>query len=72
VSCRHHLAGVAGARPLEELTETCALDLAELGGMTLLEVATLYGVSRERIRQIETGAMNRLRKESPGLVALLP
>jgi RNA polymerase sigma-32 factor len=32
------------------------------GGMTLHELAAVYGVSAERIRQIETAAMKKMKK----------
>lgn len=33
-----------------------------LGGMTLHELASIYGVSAERIRQIEGAALKKMRK----------
>ena len=45
-----------GLMPIHERT---ALELRE--NKTLEEVAQFFGVSRERIRQIETRAMHRLR-----------
>jgi hypothetical protein len=50
------------AEDLEELPETCSLDVADRGPHTLEEIARLYGVTRERIRQIEEKALERLRK----------
>ena len=41
--------------------ETCALDLADRGGMTLIEVADVLGVTRERVRQIEDSAIEKIR-----------
>ena len=72
VACRHHLYldvhSPRRIRPMfpglepEELPESCSLDLAERGGMTLGEVGELLGgVSRERIRQIQTVACRKLR-----------
>lgn len=50
-------------REPEEMTASCALDLAEDGPRTLDQVATLMGISRERARQIEEGAMNQVRRD---------
>jgi hypothetical protein len=41
-------------------TESCALDVAERGGITLEEVGSMMNVSRERIRQVEELALKRL------------
>ncbi len=65
-TCRHHLLAEARGRRLEDLAETCALDVADRGGATLEEVGSIMNLTRERIRQIETRAMKRL-----GDVALL-
>jgi hypothetical protein len=43
------------------MPETCALDVADRGGVTLEEIAELLGITRERARQIETGALVKLR-----------
>ena len=40
---------------------TCCLDLAWYGGMTLEQVGQIMNVTRERIRQIESKAMKRIR-----------
>lgn len=45
-----------------ELPETCALDLADRGGMTLEEVGDVLECTRERIRQIEAKALKKLAK----------
>lgn len=75
VSCRHHIFPNADPRvrgrqrlraePAEpaELAETCSLDVARSGGATLDEVATLMGISRERVRQIEVAALAKLRRK---------
>ena len=39
---------------------TCALDVADQGGVTLEEVGELMGVTRERVRQIEDKAMRKI------------
>ena len=44
-----------------ELANTCALDIAERGGCTLDEIGMLMNVVRERGRQIEKAALNKLR-----------
>ncbi len=41
--------------------ESCALDLAERGCLTLDEIGILFGVTRERIRQIEATALEWVR-----------
>ncbi|QDG53327.1 DNA-binding protein [Persicimonas caeni] len=72
VSCKHHLYLDVNPRTgsiklnfpdLEvwELTETCALDVAERGGMTLEEVGELMNLTRERIRQVEAVGLDKLR-----------
>lgn len=43
-----------------ELTETCALDVADRGGVTLEEVGVLSNRTRERVRQEETRALVKL------------
>lgn len=45
---------------VEQLEKSCALDIADHGGETLEEVAALTNVTRERIRQIEVRAFERL------------
>jgi hypothetical protein len=71
VSCRHHL--YLDVNPhtgtiklnfpdLEvwELGVSCALDVADLGGTAIEQVSELLNVTRERIRQIETQALQKL------------
>ena len=67
VACRHHLALevnergnvrlVFPDRDLEQMTETCSLDVADAGQLTLHEVGDLLNITRERARQLEAGAM---------------
>jgi hypothetical protein len=40
---------------------TCALRVADEGGMTLDEIGVMMNLTRERVRQIETKALLRLR-----------
>jgi len=50
-----------------EVVESCALDCADRGGMTLDEVSRTLNMSRERVRQIEQaalGAFVRLAREA--------
>jgi DNA-directed RNA polymerase sigma subunit (sigma70/sigma32) len=44
-----------------ELSETCALDVADRGGITLEEVGAIMNLTRERIRQVETRGLLKLR-----------
>lgn len=83
VSCRFHL-GVdvsdAGSLilnhpavaegDLTKLPDTCVLDVAERGGATLEDVGERFGVSRERIRQMEERALLRLRLHEDDLEAI--
>lgn len=67
-SCRYHLLyGEEASRgwrsklpALEEMKETCALDVANRGSHTLDYVAKLFGLTRERIRQIEEKAIRKI------------
>ncbi len=71
VSCKHHLyldvSSRTGAIKLNfpdlevwEMTETCALDIADRGGTTLEEVGAIMNLTRERIRQVEVKALAKL------------
>ena len=71
VSCRHHLfidvAAGSGAIKLNfpdlevwELRDSCALDVADRGGVTLEDVGSIMNLTRERIRQLEIRAMAKL------------
>jgi hypothetical protein len=72
VSCRYHLYldvnPVTGSIKLNfpdkkvwELEETCALDVAERGGITLEEVGDIMNLTRERIRQVEVSGLEKLK-----------
>lgn len=71
VSCKHHLYldvnPETGSIKLNfpdidvwEMTETCALDVAERGGVTLEEVGEIMNLTRERIRQLEMSGLTKL------------
>jgi DNA-directed RNA polymerase sigma subunit (sigma70/sigma32) len=71
VSCKYHLYidvhPVRGSIKLNfpdleiwEMTETCALDVADRGGITLEEVGEIMNLTRERVRQVETAGLGRL------------
>lgn len=47
-----------------ELKETCSLDVADKGGVTLEEVGAIMNLTRERIRQVEMRALQKLRQNS--------
>src|SRR5512136_2975647 len=53
-----------GAKPAElhppVVRESCALEAAEQGGMTLEEIAMRLSLTRERVRQIEIGVLKEL------------
>ena len=55
----------------DDLEESCALDVADKGGVSLQKIADVWGVSRERIRQIEEDAMGWLGRRFPRLVEQL-
>ncbi|MEM1418161.1 MAG: sigma factor-like helix-turn-helix DNA-binding protein [Myxococcota bacterium] len=71
VSCKYHLYidvhPVRGSIKLNfpdlelwEMTETCALDVADRGGITLEEVGEIMNLTRERVRQLETTGLAKL------------
>lgn len=45
----------------EEMAESCALDIADRGGVTLEEVGLLMRLTRERIRQIEVRGLLKVK-----------
>ncbi|NJK89879.1 MAG: DNA-binding protein [Myxococcales bacterium] len=72
VSCRYHLYldvnPTTGSikinfpdKDIWDLEETCALDVAERGGVTLEEVGDIMNLTRERIRQVEVAGLEKLR-----------
>ena len=76
VACKHHLyldinpetGSIKINFPDKEvwqLSETCALDVAERGGITLEEVGEIMNLTRERIRQVEVRGLLKLKMGSP-------
>jgi hypothetical protein len=72
ISCKHHLyldvnpetGSVKLNFPDKEIWElkyTCALDVADQGGITLEDVGQIMNLTRERIRQVEARGLLKLR-----------
>lgn len=72
VSCKHHLYldvnPNTGSVKLNfpdlevwELPESCALDIADRGGLTLEEVGEIVNLTRERVRQVEMRGLMKLK-----------
>ena len=73
VSCKHHLYldvkedtnSIKLNFPhldVWEMLHSCALDVAELGGLTLEDVGRIMNLTRERIRQVEVVGIEKLRE----------
>ncbi len=71
VSCKHHL--YLDVNPntgsikinfpdveVWDMPHTCALDVAERGGITLEDVGSIMNLTRERIRQVEVSGLEKL------------
>ncbi len=82
VACRYHLFldvnPITGSIKINfpdvevwQLEETCALDVAERGGITLEEVGEIMNLTRERIRQVEASGLGKLRTGEVSLSAFL-
>lgn len=76
VSCKYHLYIDVNPRTgsikvnfpdkeVWELEHSCALDVAQQGGITLEEVGEILNLTRERIRQVEVRGLMKL-KEAGG------
>ncbi len=76
VACKHHLyldvnpdtgsikINFPDKEPWE-LEATCALDVAQRGGVTLEEVGEMLNLTRERVRQVEVAGLQKLRQQAP-------
>lgn len=75
VSCKHHLYLDVNERTgsvkitfpdreVDELTETCSKRIEMRGGLTLEEVADVMNLTRERIRQLQSRALAKLKAAS--------
>lgn len=75
IACRYHLAvDVHQLRgsiktnhpdvPVESMVETCALDVADRGPVTLEEIGEMLNITRERVRQIETMAIAKAERRA--------
>lgn len=75
-SCRWHLLLEISARgrvkvnfpealdgDFDAMADTCALDIVDRGGASLEGVGRAMNITRERVRQIEEQAMNKMRKQ---------
>lgn len=76
VSCKHHLyldvnqetGSIKLNFPdldISEMKDTCSLDVADRGGITLEEVGEILNLTRERIRQVEVRGLVKLKTISP-------
>ncbi len=75
VACKYHLyldvnpetgsvkINFPGIEPWE-MEETCALDIAERGGITLEEVGDILNLTRERVRQVEMDGLTKMQELS--------
>ncbi len=83
VTCPHHLAldvnDETGSFKLNfphleiwEMAETCSLDVADRGGITLEEVGAILNLTRERIRQVEVRGLAKIKDASGDELGLAP
>lgn len=77
VACRHHLFLDVKANgnirlnfPLlapSDLADSCSLDLADEGGLSLLRVGDALGITREMVRQMEEKILGKMPRDGAGL-----
>ena len=83
VACKHHLYldvnEETGSIKINfpdlevwEMAETCALDVADAGAVTLEEVGIILNLTRERIRQVEVHGLLNLKMNSGPLDGYAP
>ncbi len=83
VSCSHHLYldvnPETGAIKLNfphlevwEMAETCSLDVADRGGITLEEVGAILNLTRERIRQVEVRGLMKIKNHTGNELGIPP
>jgi sigma-70-like protein len=83
VSCSHHLYldvnTQTGAIKLNfphlevwEMRETCSLDVADRGGITLEEVGAIMNLTRERIRQVEVRGLRMVKEAAADELGITP
>ena len=83
VSCKHHLYldvnPETGSIKLNfphlevwEMAETCSLDVADRGGITLEEVGAILNLTRERIRQVEVRGLAKIKEHTGDELGLPP
>lgn len=81
-SCVHHLmvdvSRATGAikynfpdLEIDEMSETCALDIADRGGETLEVVGGFLNLTRERVRQVEVKALRKMHAAGVNLPELV-
>jgi DNA-directed RNA polymerase sigma subunit (sigma70/sigma32) len=53
-----------------EMAETCSLDVADRGGITLEDVGSILNLTRERIRQVEVRGLVKIRTKNSEALGL--
>jgi DNA-directed RNA polymerase sigma subunit (sigma70/sigma32) len=52
------------------MAETCSLDVADRGGITLEDVGAILNLTRERIRQVEVRGLVKIRTKNSEALGL--